>query len=235
MPDARTGLVRALLISALALTAAACSGEKAEGSAPPKDVPASALEKALLSVTEVNRVMGTTAMVEQPVVQAMDDDRNLLPNLNCLGIWQPDQAAIYGEQGSPDGWVTVRHQTMRAPDSDDWSSIVHQSIANYPSADAAKKFFTESADRWSKCTNHTVNIQLNDKPLPKWRSGDLKRTDTQLAISIARGVGTDSRVCQHVLSVYSNVIIDVEACRPTVPVVTAASEIALNIQKSLPS
>lgn len=232
MPDLRT--VLGCLVVAAALATAGCAQQKSGAAAPPKDVPAAALEPALLSVTELNRVMKTT-LTPHPVAQTMNDDRALLPNLNCLGVWQPDQAAIYGEPGSPDGWVTVRHQIMRNPDSDDWTSIVQQSVANYPSADAARAFFDASADRWSKCTNHTVNIQLNDTQMPKWLSGDLSRTATQLAMPIARGVGSDSRVCQHVLSVYANVIIDVTACQPPTPVVTAASEIAANIQKSLPA
>lgn len=232
MPDAR--LVLGCLM-AVAVTVAGCSDKGSRGVAAPPDVPAAALEKALAGVPEVNRIMGTTAMVAQPVSEVMDDDRNLLPNLNCLGVWQPAQAAIYGDAGRPDGWVTVRQQVMRAPDTDDWSSSVHQSVANYPTAAAAQAFFDQSADRWTKCTNHTVNMTVNDRQMPQWLSGDLHRTDTQLAMPIARGTGPSGRVCQHVLSVYSNVVIDVQACRPPVPVVTAASEIAANIQKTLPS
>ena len=69
---------------------------------------------------------------------------------------------------------------FRAPDTDQWDNLVVQSVVSYRTADAAREFFTESADRWSKCTNHHVNIQLNGQALPAWLSGDLTKTDTGL-------------------------------------------------------
>jgi hypothetical protein len=201
----------------------------------PEKVPDSELVQSLVSVADVNRVMGTTAMAPHPVTDTMADDRALLPNLNCLGVWQPDQAAIYGAPGEPNGWSAVARQTLRTPDAEEWSSQVHQSLVSYPSVDAAQRFFDQSAERWSKCVNHRVNITLNDKPMPKWLSGDLSRAEGQLAMPIAMGMGAENRVCQRVLSIHSNVIIDVETCRPPVPVVTSASEIAARIQRSLPA
>ena len=167
------------------------------------------------------------------MVTAMSDDRNLLPNLNCLGVWQVNQAAIYGPGGDDDGWRSLRQNMFRTPNHDDWSSLVVQSVVSYPSVQAAQRFFNESAQRWSKCTDHHVNITLNDRPLPKWLSGDLSRTDTHMAIPIARGIGDETRMCQHTLSVASNVIIDVEACRPPTQSVTAAALITGKIEAGI--
>lgn len=177
--------------------------------------------------------MGTTNMAQSPMVTAMSDDRNLLPNLNCLGVWQVDQAAIYGPGGGVDGWRSLRQNMFRTPDSDDWASLVVQSVVSYPSVQAAQRFFDESAQRWSKCTEHHVNITLNDRPLPKWLSGQLSRTETRMAIPIARGIGAESRMCQHSLSVASNVIIDVEACMPPAQVMSHAALIAGKIEAGL--
>ncbi len=226
-------LVAALLVVAAALQG--CSSERAQGASEPATVPASALVRSLASVADINRVMDGTAMTPHPVTDTMADDRALLPNLNCLGVWQPDQAAIYGAPGEPDGWNALARQTLRTPDTEQWSSLVRQSVVAYPSADAAQRFFDQSAQRWSQCTNHRVNITLNDRPMPKWLSGDLGRAEGQLAMPVAMGMGAENRVCQRVLSIYSNVIIDVEACRPPLPIVTSASEIAAKIQRSLPA
>lgn len=227
------GALIALLILGLSITG--CSAARTQSSSAPSLIPDSALEGLLLSAAEVNTVMGTTQMAQSPMITAMSDDRNLLPNLNCLGVWQVDQAAIYGPSGGDDGWQALRQNMFRTPNGDDWSVLVVQSVVSYLSAQAAQRFFDESAERWSKCTDHHVNITLNDRPLPKWLSGDLSRTDTRLAIPIARGVGDESRMCQHSLSVVSNVIIDVEACRPPTRIVTQAAIIAGKIETGLPT
>jgi hypothetical protein len=209
--------VRNLFLSLLAagLMLTGCGAERTSSAPPaPKLVPDIGLNDLLLSVEDVNAATGATAMKPQPMETEMGDNRNLLPNLNCLGVWQPDEASIYGERGGPAGWSAMRRQMLRQPDSEKWDFLAVQSVISYPSADAAQTFFEESADRWSKCTNHKVNITLNNQPLPKWLSGVLDRTPTRLKMPISRGVGGDARSCQHVLAVAANVVIDVETCTP---------------------
>jgi hypothetical protein len=160
----------------------------------------------------------------------MGDHRNLLPNLNCLGIWQVNEAGVYGK----DGWIALRQELLRSPDTDDWHTLVVQSVVNYPSTDAAREFFTQSTERWSKCTNHNVNITLNDKPLPKWRSGELTKTDTELAIPFTRGNANGVDSCQRVLTVDDNVIIDAQACTRDASKVAKAAAVAEAIEAKLP-
>ena len=106
--------------------------------APPKWVPQSALPGALLSAGDLDAVMSTTAkMVAHPPVTQMADHRNLLPNLNCLGVWQVNEAPIY----DPSDWQSVRQQMLRTPDIDSWDSLVVQSVVLYRSAEAAQQFF----------------------------------------------------------------------------------------------
>ena len=145
------------LFGALALSflLAGCSGAAASGaSETPKLVPDSALSGLLLSDAELNDIMETTGMTAHPVVSQMGDHRNLLPNLNCLGVWQVNESPIYESSH----WKSVRQQMLRAPDNDGPDSLVVQSVVSYSTADGAREFFTESTDRWSKCTNHNVNI-----------------------------------------------------------------------------
>src|SRR5690242_10716394 len=161
----------------------ACGGGAASGaSAPPKSVPDTVLTASLLTADELNTVMGASGMTPHTPVAQMSDNRNLLPNLNCLGVWQVNQSSIYESSN----WKSVRQQLVRAPDSEQWNFLVVQSIVSYRTADAARKFLIESADRWSNCTNHTLNIQLNGQTLPKWVSGELTKTDTELAIPYTR-------------------------------------------------
>ena len=215
---------------ATTLTLAACANQTTSSPRPPELVPANALDSALLTVGEVDSAMGTTGMVAHPRVDAMSDHRNLLPNLNCLGIWQVNEAGVYGK----DGWIALRQELLRSPDTDNWQNLVVQSVVNYPSTDAARDFFTQSADRWSKCTDHNVNITLNDKPLPKWRSGALTKTDTELAIPFTRGDAIGVASCQRVLKVENTVIADVQACTRDDSTGTKAATVADQIAAKLP-
>ncbi|MDR3664363.1 MAG: sensor domain-containing protein [Mycobacterium sp.] len=221
----------------LCLTLVACGGNTgAPKPATPTSVAESSLDGLLLKKDVLDSALGTTGLVPTSPTEQMDDHRNLLPNLNCLGVWQIDEAAIYSKDGkdmkSGQDWKSMRQQRLRAPDAEAWDYLVAQSVVLYPTADQAKAFFDQSAERWAKCTNHHVNIRLNDKPLPKWLSGDLQRTDTQLAMPITRGTDAQTRWCQHVLQLAANVIIDVEACTPKAPV-TAAADIAGKIQAGM--
>jgi PknH-like extracellular domain len=199
--------------------------------APPKWVPQSALTRVLLSAGDINAVMATAGMTAHPPVEQMADHRNLLPNLNCLGVWQVNEAPVY----DPSDWQSVRQQMLRTPDSDSWDTLVVQSVVLYRSAEAAQQFFTESADRWAHCTNHRVNIRLNDQPLPAWLSGDLTASDSKLTMPYVRGSGAQIRSCQHALALEANVILDIAACRPQQPTaVTQAGEIAERIKAKLP-
>lgn len=225
-------VIAALL--AVGLTLAGCAKEGSPSAAPPELVPANALDHVLLSPDEVGSIMGASGMTAHPRVEVMSDHRNLLPNLNCLGIWQVDESGVYGA----DGWIALRQELLRSPDADAWQNLVVQSVVNYPSTDAAREFLDRSADRWSKCTNHNVNITLNGQPLPKWRSGELTKSGTELAIPFTRvnPGGLDS--CQRVLAVTNNVVVDVQACKRDsstgTQTVTQAVAIADAIEAKLP-
>ena len=224
--------MKACLFGALALTfvMAGCGGAASGALQATKLVPDSALPGLLLSVDDVNSIMETTGMTPHSPVAQMGDHRNLLPNLNCLGVWQVNEASIYESSH----WKTVRQQMFRAPDTDQWENLVVQSVVSYRTGDAAREFFTESTDRWSKCTNHNVSIQLNGRALPAWHSGELTKTDTRLSIPYTRGAGDQTRSCDHVLSVVANLILDIQACKPQQQSeVTQADDIVDKIESSL--
>ena len=224
---------RAIGVLALSLALAGCGTSASTGASHArKPVSDSGLDTLLLTVADVNAVMGTAAMKPHQVVTQMADHRNLLPNLNCLGVWQVNEGPIY----DPSHWKSVRQQLLRTPDADQWDSLVVQSVVSYRTADAARDFFMESGDRWAQCANHHVNIRVNDQPLPAWLSGDLAKTDTELSMPFTRGTGEATRSCQHVLAVAANLIVDVQACMPQQSVaVTQAATIADRIVSNLPS
>ena len=193
-----------ICVVALSLTVANCAGTQRQ---PPQPVTAAALDTMLLSADEISAVMGTT-VTPHPRSSEMNDHREMLQNRNCLSIWQTDEAVIYDNSG----WTAVRRQLLRAPDIDQWTDRVVQSVVSFPSAAAARAFLAASSDRWSKCTNHRLNITVNDQRQPSWMSGELTKTDTSLTIPVTRGSGDQAESCQRTLAVDNNVVIDVEAC-----------------------
>jgi hypothetical protein len=223
---------RLIGVLVLGLALAGCGGGQATGaSQSQRAVPDSALDGLLLNVDEVNAIMGTSAMKAHSVVTVMGDHRNLLPNLNCLGVWQVDEAPVY----DPTHWKSVRQQLFRQPDADQWDSLVVQSVVSYGTEDGARDFFAQSVDRWSKCTNHHVNITLNDQPLPAWLSGDLTRTDTELSLPFTRGSGDQTRSCQRFLTIAANLIFDIQTCKPQQQVaLTEAAQVADKMESKLP-
>jgi hypothetical protein len=200
------GYVRAATVLALVAVLAACSNSTQNHTSPTSPVPASALGGLLLSAGDIDAVMGTHGMVAHPPFTILAQHSNLLPNRNCLGIWQVGESAIY--DGS--SLTGFRGQDLRQPDTDTWDAMVVQAVVSYPATVAAQAFFSESADRWSKCTNHHVNMTVNDQPQRKLFFGNLTKTDTELSMPVTRGA--NERSCQRVLSVVSNIILDVAAC-----------------------
>jgi hypothetical protein len=130
------------LFGALALTfvLAACGDSASSASQEPKMVPDSALTGALLKADELDTIMGTSGMTPHNPVTQMGDHRNLLPNLNCLGVWQVNEAPIYESSH----WKSVRQQLVRVPDDDNWSYLVVQSVVSYRTADGRNAPITRS-------------------------------------------------------------------------------------------
>ncbi len=219
----------------LALLAAACGDSPTPQPTAAQLVPDSALNRLLLSSNDIQSVMDGAPLIAEPVNSGMDDNRNLLPNLNCLGVWHPGESAIYGTPDAPGAWSSVRRQLLRAPGNDQWRSSVVQSVTSYPTADAARDFLTQSSDRWAKCTNHTVNITLNDQRLPRWRSGQLDAQPDRLRMPISRSTATAASSCEHVVTLRVNVVIDVLACAPRTTDVRQASAIADRIASHVPT
>jgi hypothetical protein len=198
--------IRVAAVVALVTIVAACGSGSSEANKPSSPAPVSALDSALLSPDDINKIMGTSLVPSPPITALVDDDRYLVPNINCLGIVQVGEQAIYKDTK----FSGFRGQRLRQPDTDQWDALVVQAAVVYPSADAAKAFFSASSDRWSKCTNHRVNITLNDQPKVTWFFGNLTKTDTELTMPVTRG--ENERSCGRTLSVENNVIVDVRAC-----------------------
>lgn len=213
------------VLAALILAAVSACGGTPDNE-PPPPLAASDLDRLLLGTDQINAVMGTNAMAGGAPFTELKQDQELMPNVNCLGAWQVAEQGVYGDSKP----ANVRGQRFTQPDPDSWDSLAVQAVVLYPSADEARKFFTASSDRWSKCTNHRVNLSINGGPATTYLFGDLTKTDTRLSMAINQAPA--GKPCQHALSVYSNVIIDVSACQQNAT--DQAAQIARRIENRLP-
>ena len=214
-------------VLAAGIAVAGCSS-KATTTHPstPNPVPGSALDGLFPAVGDVNAVMGTT-MTPHESISMTRDHSELLPNLNCLGIWQVGEKTIY----DPSGYAAIRGQVLREPDTDSWDSLVVQAVLSYPAADAAKKFFAESVDRWSHCSNHQVTMTQSGHSQITLTFGSLTKTDTELTMSVSSSGGGAS--CQRALGVDNNLIIDVSACGHSIT--NQASSLVSKIETRIPA
>jgi hypothetical protein len=71
--------------------------------------------------------------------------------------------------------------------------------------------------------------------MPAWKSGDLMKTDNVLSMPYTRGSGVLTRSCQHVISVASNVIVDVAACGAKSGDFDEGTEVAAGIESKFPA
>lgn len=217
----------AVLAAGLAVAACSSGATSTYPSTTQKPLPPSALDELLPSIGDVSAVMDAP-MTPHKSFSTTSDHRDLLPNLNCLGIWQIGENAIYG----PSNFTAIRGQVLRAPDSDTWNSLVIQAVASYISADAARKFFTDSANRWSNCTSHRVRMNVVGGAQTTFMFGALTKTDTELTIPV-NSTGVGGRACQRALAVDNNVIIDVAACGLTIG--DQAKSLVSKIESHIPS
>jgi hypothetical protein len=217
----------AVAVLAVGIAVAGCSNSATTTQpSTPKPVPTSALDGLFPSVGDINAMMGTT-MTPHESFNMTRDHSELLPNVNCLGIWQVGEKAIYGQSG----FTAIRGQVLREPDSDNWNSLVVQAVVSYPAADAANKFFVESADRWSHCNNHLVNMTQTGRSQITLTFGSLTKTNTELTMPVSSSGGGTS--CQRALAVDNNLIIDISACGHTIT--NQASSIVSKIETRIPA
>ena len=197
--------------------------------AAPVNVPpltAAKLDAVLLSIGELNGIVGSTQMKVTSELEEMTDHSGEVSDPDCLGAIYGAEEPVYA--GS--GWTALRDQVAREPgeDNEHW---VEQTAVLYPSAEKAQKFFDESKNSWQKCAGSSVSVD-DGTATYLWQIDSLTAEDnliTQMtAQEDAQGWG-----CQHAMSVVSNVIIEAWACGYSIKdeAATLANEMTDNAAK----
>ena len=113
----------------------------------------SKLDDVVLSIGEINAIMGSSTMEVTSELEEMTDHSDAVSDPECLGAIYGAEEPVYA--GS--GFTAVLDQISRE-EGDDNEHWVEQTVVLYPSADEAQKFFDESKAKWEECSNYTVSV-----------------------------------------------------------------------------
>lgn len=174
---------------------------------PPLDE--SDLDDVLLSIGEINGIMGSTTMRITSALDEMTDHSEDVSDPDCLGAIYGAEEPVYA--GS--GWTEMRDQVAREPDEDN-DHWVEQTAVLYPTGDHARDFFEESKTTWQDCANYSIAVDdLGASYL--WEIEDLDAEETLLS-QLSTQEDADGWACEHALSVVSNVTVEAWACGYTI-------------------
>ena len=174
----------------------------------PSDVPkldGSALDKVLLSIDEINDVMGTTDLEVTSDIDDMTDSSDKVSDPDCLGAMFGAEEAVY--KGS--GWTDVRDVVAREPDEDN-DHWIEQTAVIYPEAGNAKRFFEKSRSIWEKCADSSLAVDTEDTS-SLWEFEKVTAGDG-LITQIATQEDADGWGCQHALAAASNLTAETWVC-----------------------
>jgi hypothetical protein len=176
--------------------------------AAPIDVPPltqGKLDDVMLSIGELNGIMGSTQMKVTSELEEMTDHSGEVSDPDCLGAIYGAEEPVYA--GS--GWTAIRDQVVREPgeDNEHW---VEQTAVLYPSAEKAQKFFDKSKSSWEKCSGYSVSVDDQDATY-LWQIDSVTAEDTLITQMTAQQ-DADGWGCQHALGVVSNVTVEAWAC-----------------------
>jgi len=180
--------------------------------AAPIDVPQlteAKLDDVLLSVGELNGIMGSTQMKVTSELEEMTDHSGEVSDPDCLGAIYGAEEPVYA--GS--GWTAMRDQVVREPDADN-EHWVEQTAVLYPAAEKAQKFFDDSRSSWEKCSGYSVSVDDLDATY-LWQIDDVTAEDTLISQMTVQE-DADGWGCQHALSVVSNLTVEAWACGYTI-------------------
>lgn len=165
----------------------------------PRFATSASLDALLLTNQEIDTIMAAT-------LQPSEAGHSFSPNAvdishpDCLGALLPGKEMVYG--GS--GWIATSDQSLQSPQAGPVRSVT-QRVTSFPSADQARAFFNASANKWRSCSGQTVTLNGTWH----WIFGDLVGDATKIALTITVD-NVPGLVYQRVLSVVSNLAIDVE-------------------------
>ena len=183
----------------------------------------SKLDDVVVSINEINAIMGSSRMEVTSELDEMTDHSADVSDKECLGAVYGAEEPVYA--GS--GWTAVLDQISRE-EGDDNEHWVEQTVVLYPSADKARNFFEKSKAMWEECSNYTVTVRDGGTSYD-WKIEGVTAGD-DLITQLTTQQDAAGWACQHALSPVSNITVEVWACSysPTDEAATIANDMVAN-------
>ncbi|OBI01012.1 sensor domain-containing protein [Mycobacterium scrofulaceum] len=185
------------------------------------------LEKAqlpdlMLSSSDIDTLLGVTGTTSDPPKTALEEDTArrtdyTLP-AECKYALHAALTPVYADSGYT-AVYGYHDLAPTPPGADDLESPdVYQFVVLFPAPDQANAFFTASSQQWPACANRLDTVPADGShPELQWKVGPITNTNgmlsTTVTLTFSRNGVNVSIPCQRALTVRSNVIVDVDACR----------------------
>jgi hypothetical protein len=166
---------------------------------------ASQLGDVLLSIGQLNGVVGATRMEVVLKGEKMSDNSEAVSDPDCLGSIFGAEELVY--RGT--GWTAVRDQVVREP-GDDNEHWVEQTAVLYPTARGADDFVRMSESAWRDCSGFSVAVD-DGTTSSIWQIDEVKNHDDVVTQAISQE-DSDGWECQHAMSSVANLSVEAIAC-----------------------
>src|SRR5262249_19183986 len=138
-------------------------------------------------------------------ITSMDSSSVTLSSPACQGALYTTQDPVYAGTG----YTGVSGLVSSEP-GDNYDHWVNQAVVAFPSAEKAKAFLQNSADRRKTCAGKTVTVTNKSKTF-RWTFAQINGSPPKITVSDTQE-GADGWECQRAMGVANNVVVDVNAC-----------------------
>lgn len=190
-------------VSLVVVAAAVCA--IAFRSTTPPLAAAEELGSALLDASQINAIMGASAMRVGAPAHAPTMPTSRLSKPECLGALATAQLPTYAGSGYTGFRWTEAKEAAGAV-----AHYVAQAVAVYPNVDLAQAYVTESDQRWNTCADQKIAALFADKSAMVWKLGTVSGQSPQVSLRETRA--DIDWTCQRALRAVNNVVVDATAC-----------------------
>lgn len=174
----------------------------------PADVRAleeSELDDVLLSIAQLNGILGGTAMEVVVDSQGMSDNSEAVSDPDCLGSIFGAEELVYRSSD----WTAVRDQVAREPGNgnEHW---VEQTAVLYRSEKLAADFVDVLTSAWRDCSGFSVVV--DDGTTSSIWLIDEVRVEGEVVTQMIAQEDSDGWECQHAMTSVANLAIEALAC-----------------------
>ncbi|WP_199255559.1 sensor domain-containing protein [Mycolicibacterium mengxianglii] len=163
------------------------------------------LAATLLSVEEINSIMGADDIEMVDSSESMLDHSGDVSDPSCLGSLYNAEERVYRDSG----WSEVVDEVLTQPrgESVQW---VEQTAVRFPSAADASSFYDDAKAQWEQCGDRDLSV-FDGEHVFTWEFEPISVAGTTLSQS-AQQLDSDGWTCQHALSAAGDVVVEASAC-----------------------